>query len=160
MVIEGAVAIGAGIEARSLTLTAFGIDSVIELLSAGVLVWRLAVELRHGQAFAKTAERSAARIGGTLLFALGKTVVVMELIHAMVKSYQGISVFVGVGERSREDHELLTEMRRSCCRKERRMMVAGQTVQLEGSSDRSPDWLKMKNPACAAVKREATIVGG
>jgi hypothetical protein len=34
-----------------------------------------------------------------------------------------------------------------------RMMVAGQTVQ---SSDRSPDCLKMKNPACAAVKREAT----
>jgi len=40
------------------------------------------------------------------------------------------------------------------------MMVAGQTVQLEGSSYRSPDWLKMKNPARAAVKREATIVGG
>jgi divalent metal cation (Fe/Co/Zn/Cd) transporter len=76
MVIEGAVAIGAGIEARSLTLTAFGIDSVIELLSAGVLVWRLAVELRHGQAFAKTAERSAARIGGTLLFALALYVIV------------------------------------------------------------------------------------
>ncbi len=31
----------------------------------------------------------------------------------MVTSYQGISVFAGVGERSREGHELLTEMRRS-----------------------------------------------
>jgi divalent metal cation (Fe/Co/Zn/Cd) transporter len=76
MVIEGAVAIGAGIEAHSLTLTAFGLDSVIELVSAGVLVWRLAVELRHGQAFAITAERSAARIGGTLLFALALYVIV------------------------------------------------------------------------------------
>jgi divalent metal cation (Fe/Co/Zn/Cd) transporter len=75
MVIEAAVAIGAGIEAHSLTLTAFGIDSVIELVSAGVLVWRLAVELRHGQAFAITAERSAARIGGTLLFALALYVI-------------------------------------------------------------------------------------
>ena len=37
---------------------------------------------------------------------VGKTVVVMELIHAMVKSYQGISVFAGIGERSREGHEL------------------------------------------------------
>jgi F-type H+/Na+-transporting ATPase subunit beta len=44
---------------------------------------------------------------------VGKTVVVMELIHAMVKSYNGISVFAGIGERSREGHELLMEMRRS-----------------------------------------------
>ncbi|HEY7665897.1 MAG TPA: F0F1 ATP synthase subunit beta [Xanthobacteraceae bacterium] len=52
----------------------------------------------------------AAMFGGA---GVGKTVVVMELIHAMVKSYQGISVFAGVGERSREGHELLAEMRRS-----------------------------------------------
>ena len=76
MVIEGVVAIGAGIEAHSLTLTAFGIDSVIELVSAGVLVWRLAVELRHGQTFAETAERNAARIGGALLLALAGYVIV------------------------------------------------------------------------------------
>jgi F-type H+/Na+-transporting ATPase subunit beta len=44
---------------------------------------------------------------------VGKTVVVMELIHAMVQDYQGISVFAGIGERSREGHELLVEMRRS-----------------------------------------------
>ena len=52
----------------------------------------------------------AAMFGGA---GVGKTVVVMELIHAMVKSYQGISVFAGVGERSREGHELFTEMQRS-----------------------------------------------
>jgi F-type H+-transporting ATPase subunit beta len=52
----------------------------------------------------------AAMFGGA---GVGKTVVVMELIHAMVKSYQGISVFAGIGERSREGHELLTEMQRS-----------------------------------------------
>ena len=52
----------------------------------------------------------AAMFGGA---GVGKTVVVMELIHAMVQSYQGISVFAGVGERSREGHELLMEMRRS-----------------------------------------------
>ncbi len=46
----------------------------------------------------------AAMFGGA---GVGKTVVVMELIHAMVKSYQGISVFAGIGERSREGHELL-----------------------------------------------------
>jgi hypothetical protein len=51
MVIEAAVAIGSGIAANSLTLIAFGVDSIIELASAGVLVWRLTVELRRGQAF-------------------------------------------------------------------------------------------------------------
>jgi F-type H+/Na+-transporting ATPase subunit beta len=52
----------------------------------------------------------AAMFGGA---GVGKTVVVMELIHAMVQDYQGISVFAGIGERSREGHELLMEMRRS-----------------------------------------------
>ena len=37
----------------------------------------------------------------------------MELIHAMVEKYKGISVFAGVGERSREGHELLTDMQGS-----------------------------------------------
>jgi divalent metal cation (Fe/Co/Zn/Cd) transporter len=75
MVIEAAVAIGSAVEANSLTLLAFGIDSLIELASAGVLVWRLTVELRHGQTVAENAERRAARIGGALLFALAAYVV-------------------------------------------------------------------------------------
>jgi divalent metal cation (Fe/Co/Zn/Cd) transporter len=70
------VAISAGVAARSLTLLAFGIDSVIELASAGVLIWRLTVELRRGQSFAETAEQTASRIGGALLFALAAYVVV------------------------------------------------------------------------------------
>jgi divalent metal cation (Fe/Co/Zn/Cd) transporter len=76
MVIEAGVAIGSAIEANSLTLLAFGIDSLIELISAGVLVWRLTIELRHGQIFAKAADRRAARIDGALLFALAIYVVV------------------------------------------------------------------------------------
>ncbi len=75
MVIEGVVAIGAGLAAGSLTLMAFGIDSVIELASAGVLIWRLTVELRHGQAFSEQADRTASRIGGALLFTLAAYVV-------------------------------------------------------------------------------------
>ena len=64
------------VEANSLALLAFGIDSLIELASAGVLVWRLTVELRHGQVFAERAERRAARVGGALLFVLAAYVVV------------------------------------------------------------------------------------
>jgi divalent metal cation (Fe/Co/Zn/Cd) transporter len=75
MTIEAAVAISSGLAADSLTLTAFGIDSLIELASATILVWRLTVELRHGQAFAEKAERTASRIGAALLFALAAYVV-------------------------------------------------------------------------------------
>jgi hypothetical protein len=53
MVIEGVAAIGSGIAARSVTLLAFGIDSVIELVSAGVLIWRLTVKLLRGLSFAE-----------------------------------------------------------------------------------------------------------
>ena len=48
MSIEAVVAIGSGVTAGSLVLTAFGLDSLIELGSAGVLIWRLTVELRGG----------------------------------------------------------------------------------------------------------------
>src|ERR1017187_7556553 len=75
MTVEAAVAIASGIAANSLTLVAFGIDSVIELASAGVLIWRLTVELRYGQMFAENAERRASRIGGSLLFILAVYVV-------------------------------------------------------------------------------------
>src|SRR5207237_1187699 len=48
MVLEAAVALGAGIAARSILLTAFGLDSGIELVSAGALWWRLRTEARGG----------------------------------------------------------------------------------------------------------------
>ena len=70
MTVEAVVAIAAGATAGSLVLIAFGLDSVIELASAGVLMWRLSVELRHGQKFSERAEHIASRIGGTLLFLL------------------------------------------------------------------------------------------
>jgi F-type H+-transporting ATPase subunit beta len=74
-----------------------------------------------------------ARGGKAALFGgagVGKTVLVMELIHAMVQRYQGISVFAGVGERSREGHELLVDMRQSG--------VLGRTVLLFGQMNEPP----------------------
>ncbi len=47
MTVEGAVAIAAGAAAGSGLLIAFGADSVIELISGGVLLWRLTVEGRQ-----------------------------------------------------------------------------------------------------------------
>jgi divalent metal cation (Fe/Co/Zn/Cd) transporter len=70
MLIESAVALWSGIAAHSLTLVAFGADSIIELLSAGVLLWRLKVELREGEKFSEEIEHRAAKIGAVLLIAL------------------------------------------------------------------------------------------
>jgi F-type H+-transporting ATPase subunit beta len=44
---------------------------------------------------------------------VGKTVLIMELIRTTVERYAGISVFAGIGERSREGHELWLELQRS-----------------------------------------------
>jgi F-type H+-transporting ATPase subunit beta len=44
---------------------------------------------------------------------VGKTVLVMELIRSTAENQQGLSVFAGIGERSREGEELLSDMRRS-----------------------------------------------
>ncbi len=72
------------------------------VFETGIKVIDLLVPLAQGG--------KAAMFGGA---GVGKTVLVMELIHAMVAKYQGISVFAGVGERSREGHELLHDMRGS-----------------------------------------------
>jgi len=73
-----------------------------EVFETGIKVIDLLVPLARGG--------KAAMFGGA---GVGKTVLVMELIHAMVQRYQGISVFAGIGERSREGHELLTDMQHS-----------------------------------------------
>ncbi len=41
---------------------------------------------------------------------VGKTVVIMELINNIAKLHGGVSVFAGVGERTREGNDLYTEM--------------------------------------------------
>jgi divalent metal cation (Fe/Co/Zn/Cd) transporter len=76
MLMEAGVAIGSGVAARSLTLIAFGVDSVIELLSALLLRWRLAVELRRGEDFPKELEERAEGVGAGLLLALSLYVIV------------------------------------------------------------------------------------
>ena len=44
---------------------------------------------------------------------VGKTVLIMELIHNIAKEHGGISVFSGVGERTREGNDLFNEMKQS-----------------------------------------------
>jgi divalent metal cation (Fe/Co/Zn/Cd) transporter len=75
MAVEAGVAIASGVAAHSISLVAFGLDSVIELASAGVLIWRLSNELRFGREVSEKAEWIARRIASGLLFALAAYVV-------------------------------------------------------------------------------------
>src|SRR4029453_11207929 len=62
---EAAVAIGAGSFAASIALIGFGIDSLIESLSGGVLLWRL-----HATDATEKRERLAVRLVGVSFFVL------------------------------------------------------------------------------------------
>src|SRR5436190_7481652 len=44
---------------------------------------------------------------------VGKTVIIQELIHNVAQAHEGVSVFSGVGERTREGNDLLIEMTES-----------------------------------------------
>jgi divalent metal cation (Fe/Co/Zn/Cd) transporter len=71
MALEAVVAIGAGLLAHSVLLTAFGLDSVIELVTGGVLLWRLSTEARGGSLErVERAENRAAWVTGIALLVL------------------------------------------------------------------------------------------
>ena len=61
---------------------------------------------------------------------VGKTVLIMEFMHAVAALHKGVSVFAGVGERMREAHELWHEMKNAG--------VMPQTVMVFGQMDESP----------------------
>lgn len=91
------------------------------LLETGIKVIDLLAPLARGG--------KAGLFGGA---GVGKTVLVTELIRTIVETYSGISVFAGVGERSREGHEMLLEMRRSKVL-ERTVLVYGQMNEPPGA---------------------------
>jgi len=92
MVVEAAIATVSAATAHSLTLLAFGVDSIIELCSAFVLLWRLNLELRLGQEFSERTEILASKIAGALLYALAIYVVVSAIWSVLQRSGQEFSL--------------------------------------------------------------------
>ena len=77
MTIEGAASLLLGWASKSLLLEAFGIDSVIELFSASVLLWRLRIEASGpaDETRVEAVEHRASRlVGYTLYFLVGYVV--------------------------------------------------------------------------------------
>lgn len=87
MTIEASVAISVGFATHSVSLQGFGIDSIIELLSGGVLLWRLLVEQRGGSVEAvEQAERRAAWISAIGLFALAAYIVLNSVMAFLTRT--------------------------------------------------------------------------
>ncbi len=77
-------------------------DTTINVLETGVKVIDLLVPFPRGG--------KMGMFGGA---GVGKTVVMMEMIHNIAMEHGGISVFAGVGERTREGNDLYLEMKHS-----------------------------------------------
>jgi divalent metal cation (Fe/Co/Zn/Cd) transporter len=95
MIVEASVSLSAAWMALSPALLAFGGDSAIELLSAGVVLWRFREQSRPEQV-----EQQAARIAGVLLFAVAACVSVVSVVsllghHEPQPTYLGLAVLAG-----------------------------------------------------------------
>jgi F-type H+-transporting ATPase subunit beta len=77
-------------------------DTSVQVLETGVKVIDLLVPFPRGG--------KMGMFGGA---GVGKTVIMMEMIHNIAMQHGGISVFAGVGERTREGNDLYLEMKES-----------------------------------------------
>ena len=77
-------------------------ETATELLETGIKVFDLITPFMKG-----------GKIGAYGGAGVGKTVIIMELIRNIAAVHKGVSVFSGVGERSREGNDLWNEMKAS-----------------------------------------------
>ena len=93
MVVEAAVAISSGVLAKSVLLTAFGFDSVIEVLSGAALFWRLRVEARNAsQQRVQRIELLMTRISAIFLILLCAYIVLSSAAGLLLRVEPGGSV--------------------------------------------------------------------
>ena len=93
-VIEAIIAISAGIAAGSLALVAFGFDSIIEVLSAWVVVWQFRHELRGGHD--EERERRALRLIAITFFVLATYVVIESSRDLLLSNSEADESAVGI----------------------------------------------------------------
>jgi len=83
MIIEAVVSVEAGVLAGSALLIAFGIDSIIELVSGAILLWRLALEARGEET--ERVERAEQRASWVVACAL-----VLLCLYVLVTAIYGL----------------------------------------------------------------------
>jgi len=97
MIIEMIVSVSAGIAAGNILLTAFGIDSLIELVSGGILLWRLKVESRGGDV--DRVERAEHRAAWIVAVTLGMlcAYVFISAVYGLVVHAKPENTVLGIG---------------------------------------------------------------
>lgn len=100
------------------------LDTSVNVLETGVKVIDLLVPFPRGG--------KMGMFGGA---GVGKTVVMMEMIHNIAMEHGGISVFAGVGERTREGNDLYLEMKESGVL-EKAALIYGQMTEPPGARAR------------------------
>jgi divalent metal cation (Fe/Co/Zn/Cd) transporter len=90
--VEFAIAVGAGIAAGSVALVGFGIDSVIEALAGGVIVWLFS----GGRGSSHTAERRAQQLIAAS-YALLVVYIGVEAVRDLLGSHHPGVSWVGIG---------------------------------------------------------------
>jgi divalent metal cation (Fe/Co/Zn/Cd) transporter len=97
MTVEASVAITVGFLTRSVSLQGFGIDSIVELIAGGILLWRLLVEQRGGAVeHIEQAERRASWVTAISLFALA-IYIVANSAFSFITNTRPESSWWGVG---------------------------------------------------------------
>ncbi len=96
-IIEGLIAIGAGIAAGSIALIGFGADSFVETISGGVLIWRLSAEAsgRLDDEAVERVEHRAERLVGVAFLVLA-AYVGFEAIRSLVTNEEPQSSPIGI----------------------------------------------------------------
>ncbi len=98
VIIESVIAIYSGIKDHSISLVAFGIDSIVDVLSAVTLLWRLRLEFKGSSVdVVNAAENKAAWITGSALSLLCLYIVIEAILgllnhHAAETSPTGLGV--------------------------------------------------------------------
>lgn len=91
--LEGMISVGAGLLAGSIALVGFGIDSFIESLSGGALLWRLHLDAPERR---EKAEKIALRVIG-VSFLLLATYVTVDAVKALINREPPEATYLGIG---------------------------------------------------------------
>ena len=96
-IVEGLVAVGAGVLAGSIALVGFGVDSFVETISGAVLIWRLSAETRGGldeEAIERVEERAERLVGVAFLLLAGY--VAFEAVRSLVNNEEPHASPIGI----------------------------------------------------------------
>ncbi len=106
MIVEAVVALGVGFASHSVSLQSFGIDSLVELFTGGILLWRLSVEQRMllagagadtpGTVDIEVIERRASRIAGWALYALA-AYILLDITYGLLMRQRPEAMPWGIG---------------------------------------------------------------